>query len=400
MEPVHNIIANEDIPIISTEDVEEATEFVNKYKAEPENRKFIGTHSGVFHCDEVLACSMLKYTTEFNKPAIVRSRNPEIHLLTDILMDVGDVFDPELKRFDHHQRSFSDVFMDPEKVRASDEEPFPIKMSSAGLIYKFYGQEIIKNLAKQWNADLGETENLIEQAIADIHKDLYSDFVKEIDAIDNGVSQFKKGYHPRYKINTGLATRVGRLNPSWNVEDQNPNANFLKAMGITEDEFLAQVYAKLKIVRPAYNLVKSAFDKRHEFHKSGEMMYFGKSCPWKSHLFKIEEETKNEGLIKFVFFQSHDGMYRVQAVPLHQSGFENRISLHADWRGKRETELRELSGFKSAKFVHHSGFIGGANEFDDAIKMAEVSFESPSQPVPTLFNFRYLWRNMLKILRK
>jgi uncharacterized UPF0160 family protein len=38
------------------------------------NQRFIGTHSGVFHCDEVLACSMLKYSNDFSNGLIVRSR--------------------------------------------------------------------------------------------------------------------------------------------------------------------------------------------------------------------------------------------------------------------------------------------------------------------------------------
>ena len=389
MDPVQNIVSNEDIPIISTEDVEEATEFVNK--AREAGQKVLGTHSGVFHCDEVLACSLLKYTDEFKNPVIVRSRNPEVHKLTDILFDVGDVFDPEHKRFDHHQRSFNSYFYDKEeekkeedkkeekKEKKEGDDKFPIKMSSAGLIYKYYGQEIIRNLANQWSSDLGSTEEQVNKAVEEIHKELYDDFVKEIDAVDNGVSITAKGVRVRYRINTGLATRIGRLNPSWNVEDQDPNKPFLKAMGVGEEEFLAQIYAKLKIVRPAYNLVREAFDSRKEFHPSGEMLYFKKTCPWKSHLFKIEEETENEGLVKFVFFQSHDGMYRVQAVSLTQSGFENRISLHEDWRGKREQELRELTGLPSLRFVHHSGFIGGANDFDDAIKMAELSIEKHNQ---------------------
>lgn len=35
----------------------------------------IGTHSGTFHCDEVLALTMLLYTNHFKAPLIVRSRD-------------------------------------------------------------------------------------------------------------------------------------------------------------------------------------------------------------------------------------------------------------------------------------------------------------------------------------
>lgn len=68
-------------------------------------------------------------------------------------------------------------------------------------------------------------------------------------------------------------------------------------------------------------------------------MWFPISCPWKSHLYTIEEETKNEGQILFVFFQDDRGMYRVQAVSASANSFENRVSLCKAWRGLRDAEL-------------------------------------------------------------
>lgn len=39
----------------------------------------IGTHDGRFHCDEALACAMLKnYTQKFKNAAVVRSRDPKV----------------------------------------------------------------------------------------------------------------------------------------------------------------------------------------------------------------------------------------------------------------------------------------------------------------------------------
>ena len=52
-------------------------------------------------------------------------------------------------------------------------------------------------------------------------------------------------------------------------------------MCIAEEEFIAQIYAKLMIVRPAFNIAKEAFDKRTEFHDSGEIIFLKKVCPWK-----------------------------------------------------------------------------------------------------------------------
>ena len=61
--------------------------------------KIIGTHNGIFHSDEVLACAMLKnYVPEFQDAKIIRSRDPEVWKTTDILLDVGGIYDPEKHR--------------------------------------------------------------------------------------------------------------------------------------------------------------------------------------------------------------------------------------------------------------------------------------------------------------
>lgn len=56
--------------IIGSEDKDLLQHHRNSYKG-----SVIGTHSGHFHCDEVLACTMLLYTERFAKSMIVRSRD-------------------------------------------------------------------------------------------------------------------------------------------------------------------------------------------------------------------------------------------------------------------------------------------------------------------------------------
>ena len=286
MESLSTHQSNATASVISTEDFESVN-----FEELQKNGTVIGTHSGVFHCDEVLACCLLKYT-KFANSTIVRSRNSEIHDKVDILVDVGGTFDEGKNRFDHHQREFDGYF---------NAEKYPgIKMSSAGLIYKYYGMEIIKNIAQKWEIEL---DSIPDQDWDELYTKFYKSLILEVDAIDNGVNILNKDQgDPRYTIHTGLATRVGRLNPSWNVENPDESVQFKKAMDIAEEEFLSMLYSSLKIVRPAYEIVKSAYENRKEFHESGEMIWFPKSCPWKSHLFKIEEENDEQGLIKFAFF--------------------------------------------------------------------------------------------------
>ena len=137
----------------------------------------------------------------------------------DIVVDVGGEFDPAKKRFDHHQRSFTHSFssLKPEKTQWS------IKLSSAGLVYVHYGMQVIEQILQK----LTKSEKIDQNLVAIIYDKMYENFVKEIDAIDNGVeiSETKA-----YSINTNLSARVSFLNPEWNETDKNEDSQFKLAL--------------------------------------------------------------------------------------------------------------------------------------------------------------------------
>ncbi len=66
--------------------------------------KRIATHNGKFHCDEALACFMLRRLPEYSSSEVVRTRDPKVIDTCDIVVDVGGVYDPSSHRYDHHQR--------------------------------------------------------------------------------------------------------------------------------------------------------------------------------------------------------------------------------------------------------------------------------------------------------
>ncbi|VDN17711.1 unnamed protein product [Dibothriocephalus latus] len=111
-------------------------------------RRVIGTHSGVFHCDEVLAIAMLKQLPEYKNAGIIRTRDKRVLATCDIVVDVGSVFDAASNRFDHHQPSF--------KLTIKDFHPKlepAVKLSSAGLIYAHFGKRVITEIAGKLNSD-------------------------------------------------------------------------------------------------------------------------------------------------------------------------------------------------------------------------------------------------------
>lgn len=85
----------------------------------------IGTHNGTFHCDEVVACFMLKQLPEYENSDIFRSRNDKaLREKCDIIVDVGNEFDHAKKWYDHHQLTFQDTF---NTLRPEFAEKFDIR---------------------------------------------------------------------------------------------------------------------------------------------------------------------------------------------------------------------------------------------------------------------------------
>ncbi len=80
-----------------------------------------GTHSKMFHCDEVVGISILEMAHQEQDIQIVRTRDLDILRTLDIVIDIGG------GEFDHHMQGFN-------LCRPTGE-----KYASAGLVWrKFY----------------------------------------------------------------------------------------------------------------------------------------------------------------------------------------------------------------------------------------------------------------------
>uniref|UniRef100_F6ZCS4 Uncharacterized protein n=1 Tax=Ciona intestinalis TaxID=7719 RepID=F6ZCS4_CIOIN len=328
----------------------------------------IGTHNGTFHCDEVLACYLLKLLPKYKDAEIVRTRDTEILNNCDIVVDVGGVYDHDKNRYDHHQRSFSGTM---NSIRP--DKPWKTKLSSAGLVYCHYGEEILKLL-------LGE-EGSDEKIVSVIYDKVYEKFVHEIDAIDNGVDQFDG--EARYHISTNISSRVGHLNPSWNEKRKNENKSFEVAMAMVGKEFEDRIHGYVTSWLPARDIVVKAIKQRHQISDQGQILLLDQYCPWKEHLFTLEdEEFVPNGEIKYVLYEDNAQKWRIQCVPAGRNTFENRLSILAEWRGLRDEELSKLSGIPGCVFVHASGFIGGNATRDGVLQMAMKCLEGNMENTP------------------
>ena len=322
----------------------------------------IATHDGAFHCDEALGCHLLRRTRAFAGAAIDRSRDGERWAKADVVIDVGAVYDAEKRLYDHHQREFAETF----------GRGFGTKLSSAGLVYKHYGEEIVREALTR--ARRGEAPD--EKTVEKIYVKMYEEFIEGVDAIDNGVNMYDTDATAKYKDNTGLSARVKRLNPAWD-EPSTPEKQmeqFEKAVALTGGEFddVLEYYASKWL--PARSHVESALDKAKSVHESGEILYLETFCPWKEHLYELEAERQMTTLPKFVLWQDPKG-FRVSTISLSPSSFEFRKGLPTAWRGLRDDDLSKASGIPGCVFIHAAGFIGGNATYDGALAMAVAGLQ-------------------------
>ncbi|KAI0520538.1 hypothetical protein KFK09_008014 [Dendrobium nobile] len=324
----------------------------------------VGTHNGSFHCDEALGCFMIRLTDKFSGAEIIRTRDAQQLETLDAVLDVGGVYDPSHDRYDHHQKGFNEVF----------GHGFNTKLSSAGLVYKHYGMEIISK-----ELQLDETH----QDVLRLYLAIYKSFVEAIDAIDNGISRYDTDQPPRYLNDTHLSARIGRLNLDWMDPDQSSekeNTAFERAMMLAGNEFLERVRYHANSWLPARSIVIECIESRRNIDPSGEIIVLSRFCPWKLHLFELEEELKIEPTIKYVLYQDdRSESWRIQAVAVSLDKFESRKPLPLPWRGLRDEDLSKESGIPGCVFVHMSGFIGGNQTYEGASAMATAALSFPSE---------------------
>lgn len=147
------------------------------------------THNGKFHIDDVGAVSLLStyYSEKGMKVHIARSRNEDLISSADVVVDVGNVYDHDQKRYDHHQ------FKSNEKIRNADnsnktvtfDDDCHVPMSSIGMIWKHYGKELLKmymGSKKSFSTIASENDHIDK-----LHKEIYYKIVLELDSHDNGM---------------------------------------------------------------------------------------------------------------------------------------------------------------------------------------------------------------------
>ena len=332
--------------------------------------KVIGTHSGSFQADEAMGVWMLRQIPEYRNSKVVRSRDLTVLEPLDIVIDVGGTYDHSKLRYDHHQRGYDERF---DKGKDGSKAGRCTKLSASGLVYRHYGKDVIKAFYP----------TISDEHLELAYVSLYDSLLEALDAVDTGVEMAPDGVELIYKDCTSLPSRVGRLNPRWNEidpttgEPPNYDQRFAEASKICGDDFLSVLTKIVESDIPARGIVEKALLDRKTNCESGEILCLKSGgLPWKNHLYDLEKKHSVDPLIKFVLYTDQGGMWRVQAVTVEGTLFQNRLSLPEEWRGVRDDKLADVTKIPGSRFVHAAGFIGGNDTYGGALEMAKYTLKN------------------------
>lgn len=294
----------------------------------------IVTHDGRFHADEITAYSILKLAINNENLQLVRSRDEEIINSADVVIDVGGIYDEEKNRFDHHQNTFN--------LRYDN-----IPMSSAGLVFKKFGKQMIKNIIEN------DEDYLVNK--------FYYNFIIEIDAIDNGISNIDN----KFKINTNISSIISRMN---NLDTNNYEAQLSKFLEASElviklmKIVLFNIYEIENQYKKDFNIITKSMSER----KHPEILIVKENCTNWVKSIKKYENLNNETKIKFIIYPDNN-KWKVRTIPSDDRiPFKSRLLL----KSKRELNLDNP---EELIFIHKNRFIASCLSIQTAYQVAELS---------------------------
>ncbi|CAA7625023.1 conserved hypothetical protein [Candidatus Terasakiella magnetica] len=286
----------------------------------------VATHSGSFHADDVFAFSILKAATS-GRLVLTRSRDDAVFAAQDVVFDVGGIFDPATRRFDHHMR---------DKPLRRDGAPY----SSAGLVWQDCGQEAVARL-------LGDAT---PEAVALVWRMVDEELIRDIDLMDNGATQPSPGH---------VATVIEAWNPSFAEPERTETEAFLEAVEVAFamlGRCCRRAYASVVATTLVEEAARNAADPR--------VIVLERKIPWEDAVFQL-------GLDAALYVVRPAGRdWTVSAVPPEKGSFGQRRALPEAWGGLRDGELADVSGVADATFCHPARFVCGAKSREGALALA------------------------------
>jgi len=280
-----------------------------------------GTHDGTFHADEVTACALLLLFNRIDRDKIKRTRDLALLNTCEYVCDVGGIYDPERKLFDHHQVEYQG------------------SMSSAGMILSYLKDQHL------------------------IHEKEFEFFnltlIRGVDAHDNG-------HDPQIP---GLCTYshvISSFTPTpQDVEPAVIDEAFYEALDFAKGH-LERVWKKYKYTHECREIVAEVMK------KNDQCLMFDKSIPWLEIFFELDGINHPA---KFVIMPAGN-QWKLRGIPpSYEDRMKVRFPLPKQWAGLLDQDLKRVSGIPGAIFCHKGRFISVWETKEDALKALQCALE-------------------------
>lgn len=311
-------------------------------------------HDGKIHADECAAVSLLSsyYANKGINVSVLRTRDTLKFSREDCLLDVGGEYNHEKLRYDHHQPDFNEKW----------EEDSPTHLSSAGLIWRHYGKEIVEmylsNNVEQYDYAFNYTETTIRE-LMDV---IYEKLIMEIDANDNGIILQSN--------NLNICEIIEAVNGNVN-DDNTQNLNFNRAVELIGNIFDIKFR---EIINGYFNFHRDlniVFDLLTEEDLKRGYLVLKKNIPT---IFKCLNEIDREERIRFCIFSS-PGEYTIKTRRTNNTKFSPLCPILSD------EELREEMKHKNdIIFVHKASFLAKTKSLEAAEEIVLLSLKAHEVP--------------------
>lgn len=273
-----------------------------------------GTHDGTFHADEVTACALLLLFNLIDRKHIVRTRQHDELVCCEYVCDVGGVYDPDRKLFDHHQVEYQG------------------SMSSAGMILlHLYNSKIMTLKEREF---------------------LENSLIIGVDAHDNGKELHSNGVCTYSHI-------ISNFTPiSHEADDRELDEAFNKALDFAF-QHLARMWERYQYIQSCRQTVAEAMA------NGGDCLMFDKSISWLEIFFDLGGESHPA---KFLIMPAGTHWKLRGIPPSLNEKMKVRVPLPQAWAGLLEDDLKKKTGIPGAIFCHKGRFTSVWETREDAIK--------------------------------
>ncbi|PJD98310.1 MAG: hypothetical protein CK425_01115 [Parachlamydia sp.] len=289
--------------------------------------KSLGTHDGTFHADEVTACALLLLFDLIDKDKIVRTRDLDLLANCEYVCDVGGIYDPKQKLFDHHQVQYQGM------------------MSSAGMVLLY----------------------LKDQGIIKQNEYLFFNH-----AIILGVDASDNGNDPQI---SGLCTYSHVVSNFTPIEHNAPakiqNEAFFEALDFAFGH-IQRLWKRYCYTQSCRQVVEEAMNTH------SECLMFEKGIPWLEIFFELDGENHPA---QFVIMPSGTHWKLRGIPPTYDDRMNVRFPLPLEWAGLIDEELKKVSGIEGAIFCHKGRFISVWETREDALTALQYILKKEKRPL-------------------